>query len=1153
MSLPQGEGSGIGSARGATPFDSASPSVEAFIHYWQDREGGQERANFQPFLGQLCRLLNVPEPDPADASPEHNNYTFERRVTRQGDDGDARGHIDLYKRECFVLEAKQSRLKGGKKEIVGQHDLFGNRSDLAARGRRGAGQPWDIFMLNAKKQAEDYARALPPSHGWPPFILVCDVGHCIEVFADFSGQGKNYSQFPDRQGFRIYLEDLRKADVRDRLRAIWVQPQSLNPSHVRAKVTRDIAERLATVSKVLEAKRYAATDVALFLMRCLFTMFAEDMKLLPDRAFRGLLNECKADSSKFAPLVTDLWHSMNAGTFAPSIRTKVLEFNGNLFANAKVLPLDVEEIGELAAAAEKTWREVDPAIFGTLLEQALDPAERRRLGAHYTPRPHVERLVIATVIEPLREDWRNVLAAAETKRGLGDLKGAAAEIKGFHNKLCETRVLDPACGTGNFLYVAMALMKELEGEVIEAFGALTDQTRFAGYELRTIDPHQFLGLELNPRAAAIAELVLWIGYLQWHFRIRGGIPPEPILREFKNIQQRNAVLTWAGYPAPQVVDGEEAYPRARRPAWPEAEFIVGNPPFLGKGAIIREALGDPYVRALWRAHPEMNESADFVLYWWDRAADILSRANTALRRFGFVTTNSVTQVFNRKVLQRHLNERKTISLVMAIPDYPWTKASPEAAAVRIAMTVCQAGAAKGVLHEVTHEESLDTDHPVIALRSTAGEINADLSVGVDVTTAVALKANTGLASMGPALGGRGFVLTSSQARHLNSTEESAWLKKLTTGKDITGRHRGRFVIDVRDYEKETELRRELPHVYQHLRTTVYPKRRSNNDPKLRSFWWRFRRSNDVYFSAIKDLPRFIATVETTKHRTFVFVDADELIEHGVVGFGFSDAWVLGILSSRIHVCWTLANGGTLEDRPRYNKDVCFDTFPFPEISERQRIEIGAIAEELDSHRKRVLHQNPRLTLTALYNVLDRIQSGLEPSSLTSAERVVFDEGLVLVLKTLHDALDVAVAEAYGWDFQQTDAEIVARIAALNRARAQEEAQGRIRWLRPEYQFERYGAQAESLEASDLRLRLLTPIPSGRVKPAYPDGIVEQTAAVFAVLAASPKPLNARAIATQFKQGKRIENDVASVLAALSRLGHLAHRDQSFVLNLTQVA
>jgi hypothetical protein len=672
--------------------DDVAAAVEAFIKRWQGQEGGQERANYALFLTELCDLIDVNHPEPAGATHERNDYVFERVVTRHKDDGDTLGRIDLYKKDCFVLEAKQSRWKGQKNEVNGQNDLFSVEASDSSRGKRGADRAWDVLMLNAKRQAEDYARALPTSHGWPPFILICDVGHCIEVYADFSGQGKNYTQFPDRQSFRIYLEDLRNEEIRGRIRTIWTDPKALDPAQASAKVTRDIAKRLAQVSRALEKQDYPAEDVAMFLMRCLFTMFAEDVGLLPEKSFKQVLEECEADPDMFVPSVTQLWEAMNSGGWAHALKKEVKKFNGEFFRNKAALPLGREEIGELRQAAGYDWREVDPSIFGTLLEQALDPNERKKLGAHYTPRAYVERLVIATIIEPLREDWRNVQATAETLRVSGDLMAAAAEVQAFHDKLCETRVLDPACGTGNFLYVSLELMKRLEGEVLEALLDLGGQEALRGLDSHSVDPHQFLGLEINPRAAAIAELVLWIGYLQWHFRTKGGPPDEPILKAFKNIQVKNAVLTWDGAPLPVVVDGNETYPNARRPDWPAAEFIVGNPPFIG-GKDIRGRLGDACAEALWSAHKHMNESADFVMYWWDRAAEFLTRKGTVLRRFGLVTTNSISQVFQRRVMEKYLSAKKPMSLVMAINDHPWTKATDEAAQVRIAMTTagCDGG------------------------------------------------------------------------------------------------------------------------------------------------------------------------------------------------------------------------------------------------------------------------------------------------------------------------------------------------------------------------------------------------------------------------------------------------------------------------------
>lgn len=780
------------------PDTKNHPSVDAFITRWQGQEGGQERANYALFLTELCDLIGVEHPLPAGATHERNDYVFERVVTRHKDDGDTLGRIDLYKKGSFVLEAKQSRVKGGAKEIKGQNDLFQTDAQEASRGRRGADRAWDVLMMNAKRQAEEYARALPTSHGWPPFILVCDVGHCIEVYADFSGQGKNYTQFPDRQGFRVYLEDLRSEDIRKRLHAIWAAPNSLDPAQASAKVTRDIARRLAQVSRALEKKDYAAQDVAMFLMRCLFTMFAEDVGLLPEKSFKKVLEDCEANPVAFVPKVTQLWEAMNTGGWAHALEVEVKKFNGEFFKSKAALPIGREEIGELRQAASYDWKEVDPSIFGTLLEQALDADERKKLGAHYTPRAYVERLVVATVIEPLREDWRNVQATAEIKRAAGDLKGASSEVGAFHDRLCETRILDPACGTGNFLYVSLELMKRLEGEVLEAMADLGGQEALHGLGSHSVDPHQFLGLEINPRAVAIAELVLWIGYLQWHFRTKGGPPDEPILRAFRNIEVKNAVLTWDGEPLPRIVDGKEIYPNPRRPDWPTAEFIVGNPPFIG-GKDVRARLRSGEAEALWAANPQMNESADFVMYWWDRAADLLTRKGTVLRRFGFVTTNSISQVFQRRVMERHLNAKKPISLVMAVNDHPWTKASEEAAQVRIAMTVGEAGSRDGVLREVVSEKALDTDAPDIAFREVVGRINSDLTVGIDLTSAKALVSSEGICSPGVKLHGAGFIVTPNEAAFLGLGKREGLekhIRQYRNGRDLTANSRDVMVIDL---------------------------------------------------------------------------------------------------------------------------------------------------------------------------------------------------------------------------------------------------------------------------------------------------------------------------------------------------------------------
>ncbi len=1146
---------GATQGRSKTSAPAAPADVDAFVARWQGREGGQERANYSMFLTELCAALALPSPDPA-GDPESNDYVFERVVKETGRDGSVSSRrIDLYKRDSFVLEAKQSRQKeGGDKQVHGPPDLF--RADPETLGKRAAARAWDVLMLNARRQAEDYVRLLPGGHEPPPFVIVCDVGHCFEIYANFRRDGKAYDQFPDRQSFRVYLEDLREPEARERLAAIWRDPLSLDPARKAARVTRAIAERLAKVSKALEEHGHDATDVAMFLMRCLFTMFAENVGLLPENAFKDLLAQCVERPDAFPHDVGQLWEAMDLGAWAHALRQKVRRFNGEFFRNRVALPLAKEEIGELLAAAGYDWRDVDPSIFGALLEQALDPAERRKLGAHYTPRAYVERLVSATIIEPLRADWGQAISTAERQKSEGRAKDALATVQAFHDKLCATRVLDPACGTGNFLYVSLEMLKRLEGEVLEAVADLGGQEALTGLEGHGIDPHQFLGLEINPRAAAIAELVLWIGHLQWHIRTKGGLPSDPVLKAFKNIVEKDAVLEAdkdllrdaSGKPVTRIdAEGKPAevytYRNPRRPEWPEAEFIVGNPPFIGKGEFMRLALGDEYLQALAQAHPAMNKSADYVMYWWDIAASKLRTKGSMPRRFGFVTTNSIGQFFNRRVLERNLCAEPPISIVMAIPDHPWTKVTTDAAAVRIAMSVCERGVSQGVLREGVREIGLDTDTPQIEFVDTVGRVNANLSVGVDMTSVTALKSNEGLASMGPALGGRGFVINKKEAAMLGACSGSEWARRLTTGKDITGHHRNRIVIDVRNFDSEDQLAADLPKIFQHLRLTVFLERRNNNDKRLQEYWWRFRRSNEIYFAATKELLRFIATVETAKHRFFVFVSGNEILEHGVIGFGFDDAWCLGILSSRVHIIWTLAGGGTLEDRPRYNKDVCFDPFPFPAANDLQKHRIRAIAEDLDAHRKRVLTEYPHLTMTGLYNVLERLRAGVAPEQLNASERRIFDDGLVFILKELHDKLDAAVAEAYGWPADLADEEILARLVALNRERAQEEARGEIRWLRPDYQIPRFGSAKEKAELDLVggRMGVEAPAAAGP-RPSFPSDDFAQTAAVMSVLAGAAAPLDASAIAASFKQGRRIAPKVASVLAALARTGFVTTPD-----------
>jgi hypothetical protein len=566
--------------------------IEVFIERWRSAGGG-ERSNYQLFLSELCVLLEAPGPNPAVEDERQNDYVFERKVLSHRMDGAVTTNfIDLYKRGCFVLEAKQSAKRLRQFESFKRLDADPPVLRIGSGWRGGA--QWDTLMRNARHQAETYARNLPPEEGWPPFLIVVDVGHVIELYADFSLQGKHYAQFPDRGSYRVYLDDLRQPETRALLADIWTDPMSRNPARRTADVTRDIADLLAQLSKMLETRMLASLDeiepdetapfqnsvlerrgvaekVALFLMRCLFTMFAEDVGLLKKESLDGLLRDYEGQAENLHIALSRLWRDMDKGGFAPDLRVDVLRFNGGLFKDADALPIIEEDLCLLTIAASRDWKDVEPAIFGTLLERALDPRERHQLGAHYTPRAYVERLVAPTIIDPLHEDWRNVQIAAAQFMENGEVESAQTVVRDFHRALCEVRVLDPACGTGNFLYVAMELMKRLEGEVLETLTDLGEAQYFLELDRHTVDPHQFLGLEINPRAVAIAELVLWIGYLQWHFRTRGrATPSEPVLQNFANIVEQDAVLEsdgwdilWARMASPEPVGTALPIPATR--------------------------------------------------------------------------------------------------------------------------------------------------------------------------------------------------------------------------------------------------------------------------------------------------------------------------------------------------------------------------------------------------------------------------------------------------------------------------------------------------------------------------------------------------------------------------------------------------------------
>lgn len=1168
-------------------------NADSFIARWQGA-GGTERQNSQSFLLELCDLLDVPRP-----GPEHrDDYAFEREVKHTERGLTTSRFIDLYCRGAFILESKQSfdRRRGGADPRQG--DFLGS---VLVKDEPTGTPAWQRLMGRAFNQARGYVADLPPDHPAPPFLILVDVGRVIELYADFTGQGRNYTQFPDRKSFQIPIEALREPQVRDRLRAVWIDPKSLDPALHAAAVTKDVAERLARVAAALE-RRYDPAKVSGFLMRCLFTMFAEDAGLLPKDGFRNLLADLRDRPGDLSHELEALWDSMDRGAYAPALKHRLRRFNGGLFADHTALPLDADATAELAIAAGKDWREVEPAIFGTFLERALNPRERASLGAHYTPRAYVERLVVATVIDPLREDWETVQARMAELVDAGDIQGALAAARAFHHTLCTTRVLDPACGTGNFLYVALELMKRLEGEVLEYVERLGGQ---AGLQLasETVDPSQFLGLELNPRAAAIAEVVLWVGYLKWQLRT-GGLQaiPEPVLRAHGNIRQQDALLAFAGReplidaagmpvtvwdghtmkPHPvtglPVPDGEARVPsfryrNPRRADWPEAEFVVGNPPFIG-GKDMRAELGDGYAEALWKARPEVPGGADLVMHFWDEAGRQLADPRSPLRRFGFITTNSMTQAFSRRVVERHLGGKRPVSLAFAVADHPWVKGGGRAA-VRIAMTVMRRGQREGVLGTVAAEEGLNTDAPQVRLEKRRGTITAKLTLGADVTVAAPLLANEGLAHMGVKLHGGGFLVTPQEARALGLgtvPELENHILPYLNGRDVAQTPRGMMVIDLYGLTADN-VRSRFPHVYARVVDYVKPERDLNRRSAYKDRWWIWGEPRPEWRSAIIGQPAFIGTTRTAKHRIFRRIEPPTVIESKVVGIACGRPEVLAILQSRTHCFFAENTGGWLGvgNDPTYNHSDCFNPFPFPALLTDYTPDahgsalldrLRELGERLERLRDDRLAADRKLTLTGLYNRLERRREALHGGPpLTEEEREDHARHHVPLLMELHDDIDRAALSAWGWGDltdalvgrpgatlpsdlkapEQEEAEdvLLSRLVALNRERRAEEARGQVRWLRPAYQVPKLKGRVPEGEQADLQVEAPAGLPEPRPWPKAP---LAQLAETRALLSEADGPLSADALARSFTgrvTAKRRER-VEEVLAALSDLGLVRH-------------
>jgi len=942
------------SIRSAAENSRARLSLPEFVARWKASKL-TERSAAQSHFIDLCEVLGQPHPAAADQTGE--SYTFEKYVSKLRG---GKGYADVWNRGHFAWEYK------------------GKHRDLEA----------------AYVQLVDYREDLEN----PPLLVVCDQDR-FEVHTNFTGTAKHVYKF----GLDDLLSDLPTTNCALRplevLRALFADPQELRPEKAATRVTEQAASEFAKLATSLELRGADPERAAHFLMRLLFCLFADSIGLLPEHLFRQMIEVDRTKPSNFVRKLRQLFAAMctSGNTFGMH---DIAWFNGGLFADDEVFELDSADMAILRAAAALDWSTIEPAIFGTLFERSLNPGKRSQLGAHYTSKEDILLIVEPVVLAPLRERWQVVRAealalfeVASTQKGSAYTKTRAKmqeKLSQWVEELSKVRVLDPACGSGNFLYLALRRMLDLWKEVF----VLSAQHGLPTFLPHQVNPSQLYGLETNVYAQELASVV-WIGYLQWLYDNGIGRPTEPILRKLDNIQHRDSILQ-------RQPNGEFSEPQ-----WPEADYIIGNPPFLG-GKRLRTELGDKYVDALFQVYADrVPPEADLVTYWFEKARAFVEAGKT--KRVGLLATQGIRGGANRLVLDRI---KQTGEIFWAQSDRDWIL---DGANVHVSMVGFDDGSEKG--------RQLD-GKPVEVIHS-------NLTSEADTTSAGILSENKGLCFMGTTkvgpfdVGPDIAVPMLSAALNPNGRPNSDVVRHWINAMDITRRPRGMFVVDfgVNMAEAEAALY-EMP--FEYLREHVLPLRQDNNREGYRNKWWIHGEPRPEMREAVSKLKRYIATPAVSKHRVFVWVPTDVLPDHAVFAVAREDDYFFGVLHSRIHEVWGLHMGTALEDRPRYTPTSTFETFPFPWPPGREdqdSPEVRAIAESAQKLvEKRDTWLNPPgtaehelkdRTITNLYN--------LRPSWLEDA----------------HSVLDKAVFAAYGWPPSLTDAELLARLLALNHERKAE--------------------------------------------------------------------------------------------------------------------
>jgi type II restriction/modification system DNA methylase subunit YeeA len=970
-----------------------SISPAKFIEKW-GKSKLKERAAAQEHFIDLCHLLG--HETPAEADPDGTWYTFEYGAQKTTG---SQGFADVWKKGFFGWEYK------------------GKHKDLQA----------------AYAQLQQYAPALAN----PPLLIVCDTDRFVIH--------TNWNDLVS-ETHEIALEELANPHKLNLLRYAFFEPDKLKPAKSRQQLTEEVAGKFATISEKLRQRGHDPHQVAHFVNRLIFCMFAEAIQLLRKGLFTDVLERGLKNPADLQRKLSSLFVAMRDG--GDWGIEQILWFNGGLFDDDTALELKSDEIQMVYDTAKKDWSDIDPSIMGTLFERGLDPGKKSQLGAHYTDRDMIMKIINPVIVEPLLREWEEVkekiteelekASAYEAFEKGSVKKGQTASKKelierakqataaknrakkafdGFKDRLKAFKVLDPACGSGNFLYLSLKALKDIEQQV-NIYGEMIFQQP---QSMPEIGPENIYGIEINPYAAELARVSIWIGEIQWIKKHGFNVPANPVLRKLENIVCHDALMN---------PDGSEYH-------WPKVNVIVGNPPFIGDKKMIRE-LGELYTVAVRKLYEgRMPGGADFVCFWFAKVNDYMKAG--WLQRGGLVSTNSIRGGKNRVVLD---NLVKQFQIYDAWPDEDWVN---EGAAVRVSMT-CFAIEPQPVLK--LSGEKVSGIYTDLSPKK--------LSLSLDVAQIRRLKVNKDLAFQGPVKVGA-FDIEGEVARKMillpenpNGKNNIDVLKPWLNGMDIVRRPSDKWIIDFGEMNLQDACLYEAP--FKYVLEKIKPERDKNRDKSRKENWWRLGRSGNDVKSSLSKIQRCIITPRVSKYRLFRWSISKVLPDSAVVAIARDDDTTFGILHSKFHELWSLKLCTFLGvgNDPRYTPSTTFETFPFPKGMEPNRPanelaknskaqKIAEAARRLNELRENWL--NPAGSIKRIPEVVPGYPDRIVPAD-KAAEKILSKRTLTKLyndsptwLQNAHKELDDAVAEAYGWPTNLTDDEILEKLFALNQQRS----------------------------------------------------------------------------------------------------------------------